>query len=120
MNRDVKTQENEALDRLFAEARSESYLPGDDFMARLMADAARNAPLRVSPSGPERHVGGVVGFLAALGGWPTLGGLAMATVAGLWIGIAPPDSLNDFAASVLGEEVTVSLFPDLDPFGLEG
>lgn len=113
-------QENDDLDRLFAEARAEQHLPGDDLMARLMADAARNAPLRAAPIGPEKRFGGVMGFLAALGGWPALGGLAMATLAGLWIGIAPPESLNDFAASVLGEQVTVSLFPDLDPFELEG
>lgn len=34
-------------------------------------------------------------LLAALGGWPALGGLAAASVAGLWIGLAPPSGLPD-------------------------
>lgn len=120
MREDVKVQVEDALDRLFAEARAEQHVPGDDLMARLMADATRSAPMRVLPAVAVKPVGGLTGFLAALGGWPVLGGLAMATLAGLWIGIAPPDRLNDFAASVLGEQVTVSLFPDDDPFELEG
>jgi len=120
MNNDVNAQVPDALDQLFAQARAEQHEPGDDLMARIMADAMRNAPKQTSPTSTVKLPSGIRGFLAALGGWPALGGLAMATVAGLWIGISPPDSLNDFAASVLGERVTVSLFPDDDPFGLEG
>ncbi len=29
-------------------------------------------------------------FSAAIGGWPALGGLAVASLTGLWIGVAPP------------------------------
>ena len=120
MHKDVNVQVEDALDRLFAEARAEQHVPGEDLMVRLVADATRSAPTRVSPAVAVKPVAGFAGFLSALGGWPVLGGLAMTTVAGLWIGIAPPDRFNDFAASVLGEQVTVALFPDDDPFGLEG
>ncbi|ASM72852.1 hypothetical protein SULPSESMR1_02049 [Pseudosulfitobacter pseudonitzschiae] len=37
-----------------------------------------------------------------LGGWQGMGGLAVATCAGFWIGISPPQYLPDAALSLLG------------------
>ena len=34
-------------------------------------------------------------FSGAVGGWPTMGGLAAASAAGLWIGLAPPSFMPD-------------------------
>ena len=112
--------EAEALDALFADIRSEAQTPADGFMARIMADAASampkpEAPVAVAPSG-----GWGVGLWAALGGWTGTGGLAAAAVAGLWIGIAPPDIMSGVSTLIWGETQSVSLFAVDDILGTEG
>ena len=98
------------LDDLFAQARAQAPQPSDALMARVLADAAaQSTPVRSSVRQP--------GFWArlsdTLGGWPALGGLAAATVAGVWVGIAPPASVEDLAASLIGDTVSVTLLsPD--------
>jgi hypothetical protein len=47
-----------------------------------------------------------------LGGWPAVSGLAAATVAGIWVGVAPPASVESITASFLGDAVSVSLFTE--------
>ncbi len=97
------------LDDIFAQARAVQVTPDDDLVARVLADAAAVqagfTPVAVNPSS-----GFWAGLMEAIGGWPALGGLATATVAGLWIGVAPPASVADLTASYLGDEVSVSLF----------
>ncbi|MBL4811578.1 MAG: hypothetical protein JKX69_04285 [Rhodobacteraceae bacterium] len=98
-----------------------------DFMARIAAQGAAMQPQAVAAR-PVEAVTPPVGFWAALaaaiGGWPTMSGLALATIAGVWIGAAPPDSLTNLASSVLGAElgsgVTINLLGDNDLFELEG
>ena len=115
-----------ALDALFAEARDVMPRPGDDLMARILADAATAmrpvaAPVAAPVWAPGPTRSGWRSTLAAIGGWPALGGMALATMAGVWIGVAPPDRLNTLASGVWGETVSVQLYPDDDPFGmLEG
>ena len=93
------------LDDLFAVARAGAPQPDDALMARVLADAARvQSPVAV----PESR-GFWVALSDMLGGWPAWGGLATATVAGLWVGIAPPAPVEDLAASVWGNEVSVTL-----------
>lgn len=90
------------LDDLFAEARRISPPVGGDLMARVLADAAAaQAPARLWTR-----------LFEMLGGWPALGGLAAATVAGVWIGVSPPAPVADLTAALLGETVSVSLFTD--------
>lgn len=98
------------LDDLFAQARAQTPQPGDALMARVLADAA-------AQSAPGVRQATQPGFWArlsdTLGGWPALGGLAAATVAGVWVGIAPPASVEDLAASLIGDTVSVTLLsPD--------
>ncbi len=58
--------------------------------------------------------------LDVIGGWPTFSGLAAATVAGLWIGVAPPAALSDLSAGIWGATIEVPLF-ESDVFaGVEG
>ena len=96
---------NEMLDDLFAQARSVAPEPSDALLARVLADAVPPAPARQQePSLWSR-------LLDAVGGWPAVSGLAAATVAGIWIGIAPPTSVQDLTSSLMGDEVSVSLFP---------
>ena len=76
--------EPDPLDEFFEAARNAPAHPSDDLMARVAADAAREAP---RPAQPARVRPGI---FETLGGWPALGGLVTATVAGVWIGVANP------------------------------
>ena len=116
--------ELDALDALFAQARTTDLQPTDGLLARIMADAVQVTQQRqeqaVTPLVPVRSGGLLAGLVAALGGWPALGGLAMATATGLYIGVAPPASLTAIGQAVWGETVTVSLDDPLGLSGLEG
>lgn len=99
-------QRDDMLDDIFAQARAQAPQPGDALMARVLEGAVPPA----SPAHCPRRQGLWARLSDSLGGWPALGGLAAATVAGVWIGIAPPDSVENLAASVIGDAVTVPLF----------
>ncbi|WP_439154780.1 hypothetical protein [Yoonia sp.] len=99
-------EKDDMLDDLFAVARMQTPQPGDALMARVLADAA-GAP---APQRVVDHPGLWAQLCNALGGWPAVGGLAAATVAGIWVGVAPPSSIENLATSVIGDTMTVSLF----------
>jgi hypothetical protein len=102
------------LDDLFAQARSIAPEPDDALMARVLADAATmKTPLPVVASQP----GLWSRVMDAIGGWPAVSGLAAATVAGIWIGVAPPASVQDMTSTLIGDEVSVSFFSA--DFGLD-
>lgn len=119
-----KMTEMDALDDLFAQVRAAEPLPDHGLLARVMMDAMQvnkdRADLVAKTRKPVKPDGRFAGLLAALGGWPTLGGLAMATATGLYIGVSPPASLTAIGTAVWGETVTVSLDDPLDLSGLEG
>jgi hypothetical protein len=108
----VMTRPNdEFLDDLFARAHKTEATPQDDLVARVLADAdAVQAGFRVSPA-TAAPAGLWVRMLDVLGGWPAVSGLAAATVAGVWIGVAPPASVEDMTAELLGTTVSVPLVP---------
>lgn len=90
-----------------------------DLITRILADAsavqaaaAMGAPARLRWRD----------WVAALGGWPAMGGLVAAGVAGLWIGVSPTGAMNDVIAQFLGETVSVGLVSDdgLLDWGIEG
>ena len=111
-----ETKDMAALDALFADVR-DAEVPevSDGVMARILADAdaALALPALRSPRAGWRD------WVTALGGWPAMGGLMAAGVAGLWIGVAPTGTVSDVMAGVLGETVAFEVFPDADIFGLE-
>lgn len=102
------------LEDLFADAREARVTVSDDLMARVLNDAAdvqRDATLQ------PRHVSPVSvspfdRLMNALGGWPAVSGFAAATVAGFWIGVAPPVAFEDYAASFTGDVLTVGALSD--------
>tara|TARA_R110000737_G_scaffold156641_2_gene185330 strand:- start:449 stop:880 length:432 start_codon:yes stop_codon:yes gene_type:complete len=116
----VSTRAEADLDALFAQARTEAHgeqmaLP-EALSARILADAdsvlaeqaaqtqvrrARQAPVR---SGFWRQL------LTSIGGTPALAGLAVATVAGIWVGIVPPAGLQTGLQTVMGTTGTDDLF----------
>lgn len=116
--------ELDALDALFAQARTTQMPPVDGLMARIMADAVQvtqdRQVLAAAPNGPVRSPGIFAGLIAALGGWPALGGLAVVAATGLYLGVAPPAGLTAIGQAVWGETVTVSLDDPLGLSALEG
>ena len=102
---------DDMLDDLFAKVSAERATPDDALLARVLADAAvvQAGFAAPRPAAPARGLWGRM--MDTIGGWPSLGGLTAATVAGVWIGVAPPASLSDVTVSFLGEELSVPLVP---------
>ncbi len=111
--------DNKMLETTFAEARARVVVPSDGLLDRIMMDA-------------DTVLGGDGGFVAhkrprvwasmmeAIGGWTSMGGLAAATVAGVWIGVSPPDAMSSFSAGLWGSTIEVPLFESDVLAGLEG
>lgn len=114
------TTDRTQLDDTFAAIRAEEVPVSEALMDRIMLDAdtvlAEAAPIAVAR--PSRSFAGVLRDV--IGGWPSFSGLAAATVAGLWIGISPPEVLSDLTAGLWGTTIEVPLL-ESDVFaGLEG
>jgi hypothetical protein len=107
------------LDRLLAEmAGTSAPPPGAALMARILADAAREQPqppLAYPPRAvpmPERGSinltppsgggGWLVGLADFFGGRGALAGMMLATVAGLYLGVAQPATLNALTSLYTG------------------
>ncbi|MGQ0565527.1 MAG: dihydroorotate dehydrogenase [Gemmobacter sp.] len=99
------------LDDLFAAARADAARPSDGLMARVLADADALQPQRRAPARPRFRLSALI---AALGGMGAMAGLATATVAGLWIGLAPPAAVDDLAAAFWVAGDSLDLIPDLE------
>lgn len=108
------------FEALVKDARRHQPEPSDALLGRIMMDADNVLAQRArtgSVSG-SRSLGAIL--LAALGGWTALSGMAAATVAGLWIGVAPPEALSDVTQSFWGGTVEVQLFETDGFWGVEG
>lgn len=120
-NRTPAQDEDAMIDALLDDVAQAPVAPIDPgFMARLLDDADRFLP----PPGvrtadiPARP--GWRDLLVALGGWPAIGGLAAAGMAGLWIGIAPPQIVDDAVAEFVGGQIAFDLTGLGAPFGMDG
>ncbi|MEX0304463.1 MAG: hypothetical protein AB3N24_18750 [Leisingera sp.] len=84
------------LEDLFAASRAEPPAVPDHLTAAILEDAAREQP-GLQPAAPARRASKPLWrqLIEAIGGWPAIGGLAAASAAGLWIGIAPPSFVPD-------------------------
>jgi hypothetical protein len=81
---------DEVLARAFAAARADRAAPPPDpLMARIAADALRHLPAAPAARAPVRRGGLLRELFAQIGGWPAIGGLATAGLAGFWIGFQP-------------------------------
>lgn len=124
---------DDRLESFFAAARMAPPAPSAAFLARL-ADAAEAVQaeglrpnLRAALQPSAARGGGVLGQLAALiGGWGALGGmaggLATATVAGLWIGLAGAETMVQAvglgSVAVQGTETGTAFLPEADILAL--
>ncbi len=95
-------RDDTTLADFFAAARDAAPAPSDALIARILADAEAAMPRRAegpARPGPEPRRG-VLAWLGAFGGWGGVGGLATATLAGLWFGYAGLGDPVSLAASV--------------------
>ena len=83
MNETEKT-EDALLGQVFAQARADEPAVSDALFARILADAEREQ--RKVAAGVATRPGLIRAAILALGGWGSIGGLAAATLAGVWIG----------------------------------
>lgn len=84
-----------ALDALFAEAQADAE-PSQALLDRIVADAAQAAV----PVGVQEVRSSLWDrALEAIGGWPSLSGLATAAVAGLYIGFSDPTLIETVGLS---------------------
>lgn len=107
-----ETHEDEGLEAFFDAARRHAPAPGRDMLARVVADAEA-----VQPAGRTPHVRRTGGerLRHLLGGFPAMAGLAIAALAGLWIGAGLPERL--FGAD--DPAYLVDITPEM-AFGLAG
>lgn len=118
-----KTNDDKMLEAVFAQARTPDLVPSEGLLDRIMMDAdavlADAAPVAAeAPRRPKQGFGAMV--LDIIGGWPSFSGLAAATVAGLWIGVAPPAALSELSSGLWGDTIEVPLF-DTELFaGMDG
>ena len=121
-------QELEAFFQTLKDAPEEA---SPDLLARVLADAYEEQdalalqalpktsdPVKSTPSrGLFRSV------LDAIGGWPALGGLATATVAGIWIGYNPPAALDTLTLAWMDNSYGASIgatLPEYDDLLADG
>lgn len=97
----MTTDKDDFLERTFAEARRHPAEPDAALMARVLADAESvQAGLIRAPG--RRRTSLWQRLRVELGGWPALAGLGAAALAGVWIGVSPPDALQMAAEGVIG------------------
>ncbi|KAA2316325.1 hypothetical protein DL237_08825 [Pseudooceanicola sediminis] len=119
-----RRQQAEAeLESLFAQARDvPAELPAA-LTARILADAdavlavqandrlnARHRVPVASPAPGLARGGFWAQLLKSIGGAPALAGLAVATMAGVWVGIVPPAGLQSGLQTVMGTTGTEEIF----------
>lgn len=95
----MTTDRDEALfEALMREARDVPP-PGDDLVARVLADASAVQAARFAPSPPAMPVGrGLLrGLVASLGGWQAVSGVTLAGLTGLVVGFAAPDLVDSWS-----------------------
>jgi len=122
----MMTRDDDAgLDTYFAQVRDGRVPVSDALMDRIMMDADQVLAGAVPPAVPvpeqpfaRPSFGAVV--LDAIGGWPSFGGLAAATVAGVWIGVQPPDVLATISDALTGGTFDVPIFDSTLLSALEG
>ena len=102
------TDEDDAfLDEIFDAAQRADGTVSDALMDRVLADLA------LVPIAPPKETLWS-GLMTAIGGWPAMGGIAMAGVIGVCVGFAPPAPVETLAADILGTTTSVSFLGDFD------
>lgn len=105
------------LDLAFAALRVEEAVVPDALTSRLLGDAARLQPARLSLS--DRLDDVLNALSAMIGGWRGGMALSASAVMGIWIGYASPDTFNqgftEFELSAEDSEADTNLLDALFP-----
>lgn len=98
---DDNTPDEMDLEAFFEAGRAAAPVPSQDLLARIMADAdaALVAPAPLARPAKRPSIWAI--FTAAVGGWPSLAGMATAAVAGVWLGVAQPAMLSNVTAGMV-------------------
>ena len=94
---------DDMLETLFQAAKAGKQLePDPAFMARVLEDALALQPAPAELTAPPPRISLVARLIGALGGWQPATGMAMAALAGVWIGFSGvtmlPDGLSGLIA----------------------
>lgn len=110
----MNKSDDEIFDALMSEARASDVSVSDGLMTRVLSDAEvlQNKPEDAGFEIPPASIWSQ--FMSVIGGWPALGGVAAAGVAGLWLGLAPTAALDGLAADLVGGTTSVSFIQDFD------
>ncbi|MGR3616541.1 MAG: hypothetical protein ACU0BB_10905 [Paracoccaceae bacterium] len=104
------------LDGLFSQARAQRPVVPDALKKNILSDARTVQDEMSGVSQDTARSGLFEQIKAALGGWPSLGGLVAASLVGVWIGVAPPDFLTENESLLTEATQDLDLF---DSFALE-
>ena len=100
----IEPENQDLLEAHFKTLQEKHPSPSADLVSRVLADAHDVQAAQLA----TKHAQGTAlpskrfsGILASFGGWPAMAGFAAATVAGVWIGINPPETIALTAQSIL-------------------
>lgn len=101
-----------ALEAFFDATRRTTPVASGAMLARILADAET---VRTTAQAPARRPVRPARLRDLLGGWPSMAGLAAATLAGLWIGAGLPEAVPGMGEA----QYLVDITPEM-AFGLVG
>ncbi|MEE9426778.1 MAG: hypothetical protein V3V25_01400 [Paracoccaceae bacterium] len=114
------------LDALLEQESKVVVQPSEQLMSRIIQDADHTAD-QLNSTLIRRTTPDTGGFwrriLLGLGGWPTFAGLTTATLAGIWIGYASPDSVSTLSSGLIISDASYELadfMPVFSDFQEEG
>lgn len=105
-------QDHPALEAFFDAARRTTPVASGAMLARILADAET---VRTTAQAPARRPVRPARISDLLGSWPSMAGLAAATLAGLWIGAGLPEAVPGMGEALYLVDIT----PEM-AFGLVG
>ena len=101
------------LNAYFEAERAAGVTPSADFLERVLQDAKAAQVLTEEPARvPQKGL--FANLFAAIGGWPTLTGMATAGIVGVWLGFSQPAGIDQVAEQIWGAPDTGYLV-DLSP-----
>ncbi len=110
------------LEDFFMAERNTAPALSDILLARIIADAQSQLDT-VQPEPAIEETGFFQRLLDGIGGWPSMAGLATASIVGVWIGYVQPPAVEPFAGYLISSDAESYLY-DVSPasgiFGVEG